>query len=293
MKDKLLQKGVSLFLIFLFFFFFSSSVNAANISVENVPTQLDRDQEFEISVAVSGAATNTNNYLRAAFYNEASKTSYFGYTFNHLGGWYNGSPSPIDSHQFFQINIDSDGNWSNKLKVKADINSVYFKGNGSYYFKIGRYTANASSVTDWSDSTQINIYAPSSTPTLNPTVVPSNTAILTKIPTISSPIKSSTPTSPKSSPTDVPRLMSATSSLEKTGQEKYASNTSSLISVLGDKDVSNSADKNASPTGIVKTLASSNNNLPKMFIGIGIIFLIACGILSFRTYRKSKMDNQE
>ncbi|RJQ36079.1 hypothetical protein C4559_05755 [Candidatus Microgenomates bacterium] len=287
MKDKFLQKGFPLFLIFLFFFFLPSTINAANIFVENVPAQINHDQEFEISVRVSSAAANTNNYLRAAFYSEASKTSYFGFTFNNSATWYNGTPSPIDSHQFFQINIDSDGNWSNKLKVKADINSDYFKGNGSYYFKIGRYTANGSSVTDWSDPTLVNVYAPSPTPTLTPTVVPTNTVVPTKVPTASSTTKSSTPTLAKSQTT--PALITST---EEKEQEEDLNNPS-LISVLGDNDVSISADKNASPTGIIKTLASSNNNLPKVFIGIGIIFLIACGILSFRTYQKSKMEDQE
>src|SRR3990167_1291274 len=148
---------------------FPALVFAATIfDAINVPKSLNEEEEFTVQVSISGAAANTTNYLRAAFYRESSPTSYFGYTFNHFDTWYNGSPSPIDPHQFLQIQIGPDGTWVGDLKSKADIASSAFKGSGDYFFKIGRYTASATSISsnNWSQATSVSISAtvPSPTP---------------------------------------------------------------------------------------------------------------------------------
>ncbi|MFI5265698.1 MAG: hypothetical protein ACHQT7_03055, partial [Candidatus Levyibacteriota bacterium] len=149
---------------------------AATVEFSNAQGTFQKEQETAIDIRVSGAAANTSNYLRAAFYPD-STTSYFGYTFNHLNIWYNGA-SPIDPKQFLQIQISPEGTWSGQMKIKPDISNPFFKGNGAYLLKVGRYTANGTSVTDWSPSTEVSIFGVD--PTATPTFTPAPTSTPTK-----------------------------------------------------------------------------------------------------------------
>lgn len=271
---------VFIFLI-LFLFFSSKEILAASVSVSNVPSSLDKDQEFTVLVNISGAASNTNNYLRGVFYSSSSATSYFGYTFNNSSNWYNGSPSPIDSHQFFQIQIGADGTWSGEIKAKADIESPYFKGNGEYYFKIGRYTANGTSVSDWSTPFLTSISFPTATFTPTPTLRPTATSkpSPTEKPTSTSKLLA---TQAIKLPTDSNALLvSSKKEISSTDREVEKSATDDPNSVLGEK-----SEKSPTPSSKeTKVLSTSENNFSKIFIGIGIVLLAVCGILAFVKFR--------
>jgi len=45
------------------------------------------------------------------------------------------------------------------------------------------------------------------------------------------------------------------------------------------------------PEKETKVLGSSSGNLSKILIGVGVIFLISCGILAFRSYVKNRKEN--
>ena len=272
------------------------TVFAVTVEVNNAPTSLNDEQEFIVSVSISGASSNTNNYLRGAFYSDTSPTSYFGYTFNHLNNWYNGSPSPIDPHQFLQIQIGSDGSWSGEVKVKPDISSSNFMGSGSYSFKIGRYTANGTSVSNWSQSNLLSINTTDPTATPVPTSVPTNTPTPTKTPT---PTPTTKPTStpkvptPTKTPTLTPIKSEPTSTILIANDVEESTQEALPTSILGES--TESAVNTVSPSPFAKgtkTLASSTNSLSKILIGIGVIFLISCGILAFRSYIKSRKENE-
>lgn len=277
----------------LFTFLFSPlfSVDAVTVSVDGVPASVNENQEFTINVSISSASANTTNYLRTAFYSESSPTSYFGYTFNHLGEWYNGSPSPIDPHKFLQIEINSEKLWSGELKVKIDSSNKYFNGNGNYYFKVGRYTASGTSVSDWSNSFPVNINAPTPTFTPIPTSALTPTPIETVTPT-KKPTNTLTPTPKSSNGQNVSPKTSVTSidSTEKNKSEllnkEEASESSSEI--LGGSTLGASL----TPTKInsqskveVRFLGMTKRTISEIFIALGIIFLTICVILFVRKYK--------
>lgn len=292
--------------IFLLYPPFVESVFAVAVNVSNVPASVSEDQEFTVSVSVTGAASNTNNYLRGAFYSDSAPSSYFGYTFNHLGTWYNGTPSPIDPHQFLEIQIGSDGSWSGEVRVKSDTSSNYFGGSGNYYFKVGRYTANGTSISPWSNSNLLTINAPTPTPTLALTPIPTNTptptpspaatATPTKTPT-STPKPANTPT-PTKTPTPTPSrtptptlkpltspilgLVGVSSSSPILGESTQSALIISPTDVMSKKDVLVS-NKSKSP----------NNNFQKILMFIGVVFIAICAVLTIREVKKRKLSQNE
>ena len=128
--------------------------------------------------------------------------------------------------------------------------------------------------------TPTNTLTPTKTPTPTPTTKPTATP---KTPT---PTKTSTPTPIKSGQTASPILIA--DDVEESTQEALPT------SILGES--TESAVNTVSPSPFAKgtkTLASSTNNLSKILIGIGVIFLIACGILAFRGYKRNREDSGE
>ncbi|MBI4058875.1 hypothetical protein HY404_01390 [Candidatus Microgenomates bacterium] len=151
----------------LFLFTFHHKAQAA-FSISNVPASVADNESFSvtISLTISNSAGN-NYYLRAALAHPDAPSSYFGYTKNNAGSWYNGKPSPLDYTQFYQITMNSDNSWSGTIEVKPDAESSYYKGEASYTLKVGRYTQAGSGPT-WADnSTTLNITV-SATPTPTP-----------------------------------------------------------------------------------------------------------------------------
>ncbi len=158
-------KIVGLFLGALFLFLSSATSASAGwgwdtsgFTIGNVPAKVDENGNFTVNVnlSVSGQA-GSSYYLRAAFSHPTTPTSYFGYTKNNAGNWYNGTPSPLDHTQFYRVTLDSNASWIGTIEIKPDPLSSNYKGTGSYNFKVGRYTATGSGPT-WSDnSTTITI----------------------------------------------------------------------------------------------------------------------------------------
>ncbi len=151
-------KNVGLFLGALFLFLFSATSASAAFTISGTPDTIDENGNFTVNVnlSVSGQVGSTY-YLRAAFSHPTTPTSYFGYTKNNTGNWYNGTPTPIDHTQFYRVTLDSNASWIGTIEVKPDPASSAYKRAGGYNFKVGRYTAAGSGPT-WSDnSTTITI----------------------------------------------------------------------------------------------------------------------------------------
>lgn len=237
------------FIFLIFFFFLPKKTFAVSVTVTNAPSAVFEDP-FDITVQVSGGKANATNFLRISLYKNGT-TQYFGYTYNGTD-WHNDS----DGTNYFPITIGSDGKWSGTLRGKIDSLSKYYTGSGSYGLKVRRYTSK--DYYTWSNENLLTIDAPTPTPT--PSATPSQTP-------------SSTPTStPRQTSTPIKQATSSVSSSIPIGTKAGADFISgvSQSSVLG----TNSA--LATPKNEkVETMASSETNLPKIFLVVGFIIILA------------------
>jgi hypothetical protein len=174
------MKCLLAFIYFLVFPLLAVQVLAVSVTLFEVPS-IVTNQEFEVSVNVTGASTGTN-YLKASFY-PLNTINYFGYTYN--GNEFMNTSS---FNKYLPIIIDSTGSWSGQLLMKIDPDSSFYTGPGEYGLKIRRYTESGSSYT-WSNELPINISFPKPTltpsPTPDPTPAPSSANKATAIFSIS------------------------------------------------------------------------------------------------------------
>ena len=135
-------------------------------------------------------------------------------------------------------------------------------------------------------------------PTQIPTPVPTNTPVSTKTPT---PIKTSTSkTTAKAvdvtviKPTSVPIATQIQKTVLSSSKSVFGSKNEPTIKLIDEKQTSTPSPtlKNNEKTQKVKTLGATQNNLPKILAGLGIIFVILCGILLARSYKK-KISNEK
>lgn len=242
----------------LLYFIFTANTFAVSLSISGVPASVDQSQEFQINVSLTCSGCS-DSYLRGVFY--PSGISYFGYTQDNNGNWSNAPGGSCTT--FFKVS-QSDlqtGSWSGTIKFKPDKDSSYYNGPGEYSFKVGRYsyTSSCGSSPTWSDEKIIAITGPTPSPTQVPISTPTNTQTptptLTNTPTL-------TPT-PTKKPTKTPYPTIA--------------DTSSVSAVLGQS--TNSSSNNPKESNNLEIASASENILPKIFIGLGVIFLIACAVI--------------
>ena len=178
------------FFIFLALLFFTCSfiANAGySLTFSNPPKSLNEDEEFEIDVSFVGESKTyaSKKYFLRAVFSEKDSTKYFGYTHNGKESWGN---SGSDKSLLLEITTNDEASWSGKLKVKPDVTSSNFSGEGTYFLKVGRYTSQNDSSADWTDQEEevfISYTAPSptATPTSNPTSTPQPTQVQEPTPT--------------------------------------------------------------------------------------------------------------
>lgn len=145
------------------------------LTVSDIPTTLDQNQETQVTVNLTCPSCSTDSYLRGVFY--PSGTSYFGYTQGNDGTWTNApGGSCTQYYKVLQTDVSKEGTWSGVLKIKSDAASPYYNGPGEYLFKVGRYTPSCSSASVWSGEVTIAITGPTRTPTPMPsaTQAPTN-----------------------------------------------------------------------------------------------------------------------
>lgn len=244
--------------IFVFLFILAKPVSALTISISNLPTAIDRNQETEVDLYFSCAGCGDFSYIRSVFY--PSGTNYFGFTQNNGGSWV-GTVS--DRSQYFIIAKTDliDASWSGKIKVKPDSNDSAYIGPGEYLFKVGRYTSASDSSADWSNELAIKITGPTPAPTTSPTQVQSSAPDPT-------PAANPTPTkTPSPLPTKIPKK-SATPS-------PTPDNTPDI---LGEAEIGPPASLSASPS--ITDNTENKNKFPILAvitIVIGLIFIgVAC-----------------
>lgn len=248
----------------LFAYFFFSLVKtsfAVTITITDFPSLISIDS-FSVTASISGAATGTN-YLRVDLYKDGT-TNYFGETYNG-SDWYNGS----DGLQYLSIPVLKGSTASATVQGRVgNPNSTDFTENGLYKLKLRRYTNSGSyASTDMVSPVDVQIVIPTPTSTLIPTLAPtlSPTASPTRLPTL-------IPT----------KILFATITPTITNENSEISSASPEI--LGESSLSADLSPTLIPSKTVKTLSNSQDNLPKILIGLGMIFLISCGILIFRKH---------
>jgi len=137
------------------------------ISINDLPQSININDPQDISLElIVKLGKGSEYYLRAAFSHSDSPSDYFGYT-----NGYNDK----DAKNFYKINTDENGQWEGILRIRPDINSPYFKGEGIYNFKIGYYTAAGSGPSWRYENTIFLSYLVSLTPTQSvstPTLIP-------------------------------------------------------------------------------------------------------------------------
>lgn len=158
----------------------TSNPPTSAFTISNVPSQINSDQQFMISVNLtSSSSPNTIFYLKGAF-KKADGSNYFGQTLV-LGNWIKNGSSFTDQ---YKITTNSAGEWSGNLEVKSDSEDSGFSGTGDYIFKVGRYTSSGSGPT-WSNESTIKIMSTAS----DQDIITTNTSSTTKPSNLPSPIK--------------------------------------------------------------------------------------------------------
>lgn len=273
-----MKLAVFLVAFILFFFSFVKPVFATAPTITAYPSgTLSLDTSFSVTATMSGLSKNVIYRLRVAI-SQSGTSNYFGSTYDGAV-WHMGS---LADGNYIIITTDGNGAWGGDIQGKIDSDDPNFTtGSGTYDLKIGRYTQTGSTAT-WSDPNSISIIVPptptpTNTPTPTPTLVPTSTSVPTNTPMpppTSTPIQL-TPT-PKPTPTSIQVLPT-----EVLGESTGSATANDFLSTA-QKPTKETKKKET------KVLGEQTNNAPKILIGIGVIFLIACGILIFR---KFKMKN--
>lgn len=238
---------------------FPPKAHAVSVSIASFPSVITQDS-FTLTASVSGAGNGTN-YLRIDIYKEGSQ-NYFGETFNGTD-WYSGS----DYHQYLAIPIVS-SSWSGTIQGNlGSPTTAQYDGTGTYRIRLRRYTGGGTSTASEADASSVVVSIVTPTPAPTPTPTPTPTPLPTPTPT-----KSPTPTPiPTPSPQLTPLLSSSVATI------------TSKRSVLA-----------AAITPIVSVepqqTTSAFNWFPFLSIGSGILILGCCGILFFKSYRKTREE---
>lgn len=280
------------FLILAVFCFYTKQVHAVDIEILSAPQEVQKDQEVTLDVRIAGARTSSINYLRVGF-SSPDTSAYFGLTFNHEGVWYN--PSPIDPKKFLQIQLDGEGNWIGQVKAKIDSADSSFKGNGKYNLKVGRYTESATSAT-WSDAKEIAVigYEPTltSAPTVTKTPTPTKAPTATKVPTSTkSPTATKAPQLTTPTPTDKKESTPANELITR-ANDKNSSPSGNIErgeSILGEMTNTTEIESEKAEEKVdgAKSSEPKSSLLSLLFIIVGsVLFLVPCGILLFKKYKK-------
>lgn len=265
----------AIFALIALFFIFSlvaKSALAVSVTINSFPSTIT-DDPFNITASISGASAGTN-YLRIDLFKDQT-TSYFGETFNN-SDWYGGSTYS----QYLPITIQSGVIWSGSIQGRVGSpTQTQYDGGGIYKIRLRRYTSGGGNTASEANNSAVvvSISIPTSTPT--PTDVPTPTLEPT-----STPIPTNTPIPTKlttKTPTPKPKLTTAVSNLTP---------IASTAQVLGDTTQENLSTEAIGNNTKVKSI-STGISIGKIFILLGIIFLILCGIVVF-WYNKIALFNK-
>src|SRR3989344_2214430 len=255
-------KKLCLVLFVCSFFTFINKAYAA-LNIFNISPSVINSPDDVVTIAASASGLqNSKQYLEVAFTKEGETASYFGLTKNLSEEWYQykSSPTTSDLNSYFYSFTPVGGTWSGQLMAKIDISDSGFKGAGNYIVKLNKFITSSGSFSNNSVTVAVNVTLTPVPPTA--ISIPQNTSIpaSTSMPT---PTKTPTP-SPSKSPT-------VTTTKTPTPSASPTSANGSLSPTI-----------NISPTGTEgEVLGTSTSKFPFVFIALGLIFLVVCGILSY------------
>ncbi|MBI3093050.1 MAG: hypothetical protein HYZ02_02305 [Candidatus Levybacteria bacterium] len=300
---KLAKLWAVFFLFFLFFLFPQKTFAAFSFSIDSTSAGVVSSGDQEVDVNLSIVDLPSESYFRVALQKE-SGGSYYGYVKNNNGDWVAIQPFSADCSVYYRASDTSI--ISLQLQFKLGANEI---DNGSYNLKAHRFTSTGSC----SSTKATNDYAVTvslSTPTSTPTLVPTNTPVptATSVPTPTktptpAPVKTPTPT-PKSGSTSgsgttstpVPTKVLAFSSQAAGGSGNINTAVSPTVN-LSPTPTKSESTKKPTPTpiksGQTAVLGVAQSNLSKILIGLGVVFLAACGIMALRSFRKGKKDESD
>lgn len=257
----------------IFFFLSTSPVLGASLTLSSSQASLTAADEYSVHVALSiGSPDGTQYFLRGVFY--ASSGAYCGYTWNG-SSWYNG-PYTVNNgwQQLLAIPIAAES-WAGQLKAKIDTSDANCQTNGTYHFKVERYTASGNGSFDTQNDLTVNITVP--TPTFTPVPTPKPTRVPTTIPPTRMP-------TPAPSETYGATPVSADEGFVK-GDIDYQPGSVSA-------EASSEEELTATITRVPTKILVKGDQKPKstsfgiLFIIGGGLCLIGCGILFFLRWRK-------
>lgn len=273
---------MKLVFLLILLFLLPQKVYAASISFQNGKSTLNNDEEYAIDATITiQASENTPYYLRGVFSKQGS-SNYCGYTWNG-SSWYSGPYSTNEGWKNFLPIIIKNNTWSGQIKAKLDTEDSGCHESGNYTFKIERFTPSGSGTFDTQSEQVIAITVPSPTvtPTPSPKASPTSKPTPTNKPT-------STPLPMKNTPTSLP-LPSILPS-----QNSYAPSPSISISTISAMILG--ASISATPTVVlVKTDVQNKTDIPMasiIMVLVGVILILACGILGFKAWKKKGFKDE-
>lgn len=266
----------------------SSQSVFAKIEVNNYPSKIEINKEFEIDVVLSNL-TDPTHFLSIALHKN-SGDPYFGQT-QKGDNWIEADDSNCKSFPGVTI---SEGSWSGKLKGKINYNEKDFDNSlGNYILKVFKYTDSCNK----SDSNDLTVELFDSNPPLTATPVPTNTPGPTSVPT-STPTNTSVPTANSKSQNSPTVYMSPTIKQTvptityiKSNNNLVASENASSGAFLGetsDPTVTVEEEKHSSAA------SSAKNSFPifAFLIGSGVVLIGTAAVLSARQIKNNQKENK-
>jgi hypothetical protein len=276
------MRAVTALIAVLFFLHFANPVSAA--IQFNIGDAILSDTEINLTASISGLNTSSCSSEGKCYFQgvlrRAGSSYYFGQTQNNTGSWidYISSPELEYIQSAFYSFQPNSGSWSGQLKMRFFTEDTEYKGPGDYELKFRRFSGNSKNPSGESNSCPLILTALLPTPTFTPT--PSPTAAPTSAPT---PTPTKTPT-----PTPTPTLKPSTSPTPKEIDVLGESTKSGEI--ILPTDVQSSSEDTLISN---QSKDESSSWFQKISIFIGIVFIVSCGILTFREIRKRKLMQDE
>lgn len=285
MNVKKYLHGVFLFCLFLLAIFsshknaFAASISLSDFSTDKIYSQ---DDEFQVKVNLQiDAAEGTIYYLRGIFYADESH-NYCGFTWNG-NSWFKGPYS-------------TDGKWKNFLKVtiasksaetvlraKIDSTDSGCHKEGSYKFKIQRFTESGSASFDSQNEAVVFVSIPTPTFTLvstsTPIPKPTNTLVATKI--VNSPAKVTSPTMKDARVTSVSGVSTLSVQTSPTTDVSHSTLLESSVWGIATQEGKNVGSESIS---IDPEYSSGNYQFPYIiliFIG-GVLFIASAVVMGLK-----------
>lgn len=275
------------FLLFLSCFsFVRQAVAVITFTITNptVSTSDEIEVDASISGLISSSCSTSGCYLQAELRTLDEAKGFFGFTYNNSGEYvdYFSSPSSVDELKSRLFNFTPvSGVWSGKLRLKNNQESTNYVGPGQYAVKFRRFSGNSISATS-GDSNALTITLTLVQPT--PTPAPISTSTSTPQ---NSPAPTPTPTkTPTPKPSLVPTLKPSVSPAG-TLDTDVLGETSESATVK--PTILSSKDKNSKQI----VLGARENNIGKILIALGFVFILACGILFSWPHIRKKLKKDE